>query len=302
VFVVADASSRQTGELLADELEVLDLTTRVEVGSQATAGALHARGDHRAVVWIDGSGSARIWLAGEDAAEENIVYSDEPSSLALRTAEHLRGHLMPESEGAASHRGAQTHAAPSEPTLPPRFYLLGGPGFVVSSYAAPLPTFALAFLYRHWTRLSVGAFGSGSLVRNDWLADPEQLSTAQFSLGAEVALRWIDPPNGRFSSSLLLRSALRHLRVRSDKGGPMGKGTAHIWGPTFDLGFSGAYELTPWFSLGAESCLILGVPLDRTVTLDNGMEPGAMSPVLAGTEDLRPDVQVATSFVAIAHW
>jgi hypothetical protein len=220
--------------------------------------------------------------------------------LALRTAELLRGRLLPGEGPTEEAAGANPSSQPGPRDL--RFQVSAGPGLIVGSYAEPLPAFNLAFGYRPWPRISVGAFTAVSLAANAWQGYSDQLSTSQLSLGGRLGFRWLDPPGGRIRSHLLLRGAVRGLQVRSPKGGPMEKGSASLWGPTVDLGLDGDYELTPWFSLGVELCFIVGFPLTRSASLDNGMQPGPMSPILVATENLGADFQVATSFLAMARW
>ena len=241
---------------------------------------------------------ARVWLHEEGARSPHDVTPSESRELsALRTAEALRGRLLP---GQAEpppwdERSAQT------PDGPHRFEIFGGPGLIVSSYAEPLPAFSMGFAYRLHPRVSMGVFALGSLMRNAWQADPEQLTTSEFAGGGRLGFLWLDPPEGSVRSNLLLRGALRSLSVR-DEGGPMEKGSATLWGPTVDLGLDGTYEFTPWFGLAVESCLIVGFPLARSAGLDNGMEPGPASPIIVATDNAGVDVQVATSFLAVASW
>jgi len=299
--VVTERGTERTGELLVDELDLLGLSSQLERGQEHAAEAGHDRSEHRAVVWLHDDHQARIWLKGEDSSRPHDVASSEsPELLALRTAELLRGRLLPGDEPAQAATEADAAGPASAHAL--RFHMAAGPGIVVSSYAEPLPTFNLAFGYRPWPRLSVGAFTTGSLVPNAWQGYSDQLTTSQFSVGGRLGLLWLEPPGSGIRSHLLLRGAIRGLQVRSPKGGPMEKGSALLWGPTVDLGLDGEYELTPWFSLGVELCFIVGFPLTRSASLDNGMAPGAMSPILVATENLGPDFQVATSFLAMARW
>lgn len=301
VLVVTEPGSQRTGELLVDELDLLGLTSQVERGREREAEAAQRRSEYRAVVWLRDDHQARIWLQDDPSfAPHEVAPSESPELLALRTAELLRGRLLPAEQAPRPPADAE----PTEHETPQdlRIQLFAGPGLGISSYAEPLPLFSLGFGYRPWRRLMVGAFTTLSLARNAWQAAPEDLSTSQFSLGGRFGFRWLDPPAGPFRSQLLLRSALRGVQVRTSKGGPMEKGSAMLWGVTADLGLDGEYVLTPWFSLAAEMCVIVGFPLSRSASLDNGMQPGPASPLLVATENLGVDVQVATSFLAVASW
>lgn len=298
MLVVTEAGAERTGRLLVDELDLLGLTSELRAGRQEVAETAHQRSEHRAVVWVHDDHQTRIWLQGEGAESPHDVTPSESRELsALRTAEALRGRLLP---GQESPPPWDERALP-DPEGPHRFELFGGPGLIISSYAEPLPAFSMGFAYRLHPRVSVGVFALGSLTRNAWQGDPEQLSTSEFAIGGRLGFRWLDRPGTRIRSDLLLRGAFRGLSVR-DEGGPMEKGSATLWGPTIDLGMDATYEFTPWFGLGVESCLIVGFPLARSAGLDNGMEPGPASPIIAATENVGVDVQVATSFLAVASW
>lgn len=297
MLVVTEREATHTARLLVDELDLLGLTSQLEIGREEIAETAHERGQHRAVVWLHSEHQARIWLPGE-AAPHDVARSESDQLAALRTAEALRGRLLPGGEAPPSEDSGPAHPNADEPH---RFELFGGPGIIISSYAEPLPSFSLGLAYRPVRRLSVAFFASGSLVRNVWQAQPEELSVSQVAVGARVAYRWLDPPLGLVRSDLLLRSTVRSLSLR-DEGGPMDKGSASLWGPTLDLGLGGTYELTPWFGLGLEACVIVGFPLARSASLDNGMEPRDDSPLVVASDSAGIDLQVATSFLAIASW
>jgi hypothetical protein len=303
VLIVAAPGSEHTQRLLADELEVLGLRSELDRGARPSAEEERTNSDHRAIVWLKDDQGASIWLT-EDESEEpphQVEPSSSPELLALRTAEVLRGRLLP-GEKPPSTADEQASTVDRSSGFSPRFALSGGPGVSVSSYAEPLPTFSLGFAYRPWPRVAIGALAIGALARNAWLKDPEQLAASQWSLGLRLAVRWLGSGEARFHSDVLLGAALRQLQVRSEKGGPMEKGTASIWGPTFDLGINGFHDLTPWFGLGLEASFVLGIPLSHSATLDNGMPPGPAAPVVAATENPDPDFQVMTSFLARASW
>jgi len=305
VLIVAAPGSEHTQHLLADELEVLGLRAELDRGDRPRAEDERTNPDHRAIVWLEDDQGASIWLT-EDESEQpphEVEPSTSPELLALRTAEILRGRLLPgEKPPPATADGQHATVDDRSSASPPRFLLSGGPGISISSYAEPLPTFSLGFAYRPWARVAIGAVAIGALARNAWLDDPEQLSASQWSLGLRLAFRWLGPGEARFHSDVLLGAALRQLQVRSEKGGPMEKGTASMWGPTFDLGINGFHDLTPWFALGLEASFVLGIPLSRSATLDNGMPPGPAAPIALATENLDPDFQVVTSFLARASW
>lgn len=301
MLVITAPGEERSGRLLVDELDLLGLTSQLEPGHERAAEAAHEDSNHRAIVWLHDEHQARIWLKGEDpSAHHDVASSESRELLALRTAELLRGRLLPGEDPPSR----EEEAAPREPEVRanPRFHLFGGPGLIVSSYAEPLPAFSLGLAYQAWSRMSVGAFVVGSLADNAWQGNPEELTASQFSLGGRLGLTWLALPAGRIRSDLLLRATFRGLQVRSERGGPMEKGSATLWGPTVDLGVDGRYELTPWFGLGMEACFVLGFPLGRSASLDNGMPPAANSPILVATDEAGVDVQVVTSFLAVASW
>jgi hypothetical protein len=305
VLIVAAPGSERTQRLLADELEVLGLRAELDRGSRRTAEHERTSADHRAIVWLKDDEGASIWLTEDQSGQpaHEVDPSSSPELLALRTAEVLRGRLLPGEKPSPPAADEQTSTAHDRSfASSPRFALFGGPGISLSSYAEPLPTFSMGLAYRPWARVAIGVVGIGTLARNAWLADPEQLSASQWSLGLRAALRWLASNEARFHSDVLLGAGVRQLQVRRDNGGPMQKGTASIWGPTFDLGVNGFHDLTPWFGLGLEASLVLGIPLSRSAMLDNGMPPDSSARILVGTEDLRPDFQFVSSFLARASW
>ena len=302
VLIVVAPGSERTQQLLADELEVLGLRTDLDRGSQLAAEEKRATSDHRAIVWLKDDQGASIWLTEDDSGQppHEVEPSSSPELLALRTAEVLRGRLLP---GEKPHPATEDSSAnDGSPASTPRFLVSGAMGVSVSSYAEPLPTFSLGFAYRPWDRVAIGPLAVGTLARNAWQGDPEQLAASQWSVGVRLALRWLGSREARFHSDLILGGALRQLNVRSEKGGPMEKGTASIWGPTFELGVNGFHDVTPWFGLGGEACFVLGLPVSASATLDNGMPPGTTAPILLAIENLDPDFQVVTSFLARATW
>jgi len=305
VLVVAAPGAKRGGQLLADELELVDLSVKQVSGPRERAESEQAEGEHRAVVWLDDQQGAVIWLKDEPEGSpaHEVERTATPELLALRTAEVLRGRLLPAEGSEPSGWGGGSPGTATDPPLPiRRFALAGGPGVIASSYAQPLPSFSLQFVYRPWPIVSVGAFGIGSLTQNGWLVDPVQFSTSQFSFGAAFGVRWLDPPAARFHSDLVLRSAVRRLQVRTEGGGPMGKVNANLWGPTFDFGVGVSWELAPWFDLGLESCFIVGLPLGRSIFKDDGKEPPADAPIIAATASTDPDFQVVTTFLASASF
>lgn len=298
MLVVTEREAAHTARLLVDELDLLGFTSELEFGRQENAEAAHERHRYRAVVWLHHEHQARIWLPDE-ATPHDVARSDSDQLAALRTAEALRGRLLPGGEARRPENDSQPDDSDANELH--RFELFGGPGIIISSYAEPLPSFSLGLAYRPLSQISVGFFAAGSLVRNAWQSDPEQLTASQISLGARVAYRWLNPPGGPLHSDLLLRGSFRNLSIR-DEGGPMERGSATLWGPTVDLGIGGTYELTPWFGLGLETCLIVGFPLARSANLDNGMAPREDAPLVIASESAGVDLQLATSFLAIASW
>lgn len=271
-----------------------------QAGDERAAERALQRSDLAAVVFVpEEEEGVRAWVrddAGEEPAELELDVEGSRDTFALRTAELLRGRLMPGPSprgGSADDEGGATSAS--------RFSISLGPSVIASSYAAALIGLTGDVSWSITERLALGPYLLVSLERGAWNAAPQHFSVRQLEGGAKARFALLEP-DAELQVDLLGRVGLRSLSLRAESGPPPERTTGTLYGPTIGLGVGAAYSLSPWLSLGGDVTFVTGFPVWDAFTTNPDFGRGQQRRAEEAKPGPGPDFQWVTSLLLTARW
>ena len=265
-MLVVCQTLNQDCQRVRDELSLVGLQVHVHKGAKDTvAEEMEAPWD--AIVLVSNDGSHSIWARhGQPASavepvEVRPAKGESRESVALRSAELVRGELLPENTQASS-RGPQVGVL-SPVASRPAFAVTTGPALLASSYGGVAGGWTAELSY-WFERFSLGVFATGALTKTPWTPADKEVNQQQLTAGI-------------LAKGLLLRT----LTNRFDLVLAGGIGARSQWlsgraqpGPMDSEGFRGvavalaipvqveaSYAFYPWFALGGALGGTVGIPL-----------------------------------------
>ncbi len=251
------------------------------------------------MVWLESNDRLSIWVWGDQGAlstkeprEMRTAGDDSPALLALRSAELLRGQLLP----VANSEPHPSKRAPTARHAPPQARLISfttGPALFLSSYADPQIAVVADAAYYPWTRWGFGAYIHASLSRGTWNVEPAQFSLGQFGAGLQLRAEVF-----QYSARSALKGYLqivgriggRNWSLRAETGPPETRSSNAASALTFGGGADLSYPLFSWLRVGGLVFVQGGIPLSWPAPTDalNAAQRMIISEQAAASS---PDVQ-----------
>ena len=222
-----------------------------------------------AVVFLD-EARASIWVGPDDGTpgEAEPVYierSEGESSemFALRSAELLRGRLLPakgDFDGSEGQRRKPSAKSPTDRSL--SFTL--GPALMLQSYAVVAP--GITSDVSVWLgRFGVGPYFIMPLVRNSWTGTKGDLTFTQYSLGLGGRFLPYQTRDKAFELQTLLRIGVTRLALERDKGPAAQRFTGVANLLSVAPGIEGTFAIKSWLRVGGQTLAGLDIPLNQPV-------------------------------------
>lgn len=303
VLIIGERGAQSTSRQLGEELELMGFNVSTQAGDGRAAERALQRSDLAAVVFLpDEEEGVRAWVrddADEEPAEVELDVEGSRDTLALRTAELLRGRLMPGS----SPRGdsADDERGPTSASTGTRLSISLGPSVIASSYATALIGLSGDVSWSIMERLAMGPYLLASLERGAWSAAPQHFSARQLEGGAKARFALLEP-DAELQVDLVGRVGFRSLSLRAESGPPPERTTGFLRGPTIGLGAAAAYALSPWLSLGGDLTFVTGFPVWDAFTTNPDLGRGQQRRAEEAKPGPGPDFQWVTSLLLTARW
>jgi hypothetical protein len=299
VVVVQEPGTERLRSRLVEELQLVGFTVETAQGGEKAAERARHRPDVAAVVHLQSGGKVVLWAEPERAEEEPVELErrkKESSDLvALRTAEHLRGELLPtESKSPSKRRERRSGTRPTERFTPYWVSLTIGPAFSYSNLmgAGVGPTADAAIWFG---RFGIGPFALITLNRTLVEGAPDHLSHKPTIVGARLRALLVENGGTGFEMQAMTSAGVRVVSFRGESGATSGfEDTATAL--SLGLGVEFSYAPVKWFSVGASAGGRLGVTLSGPDESE-GLNP----PALRALEDLRNSSSPDGTFVGSAH-
>lgn len=252
---------------LERELRLVGIEVQSEGGTERQASdALLERGVS-AVVFLD-TARASIWVDSEDETlgEAEPVHierhrGESPEMFALRSAELLRGKLLP-AKGAPD---ASEGQKPSATNPSDRFFSLSlGPVLTFQTYAIVAPGIT-GDLAAWWGRFGVGPYFTMPLVKNSWTGTKGELTFRQSSFGLGGRFLPYQTHDRTFELQALLRVGVTRLALERNTGPQAQRFTAVANLLSVETGIEGSFAIKSWFRFGGQTVAGLDIPLNQPV-------------------------------------
>lgn len=279
VVVVHEPGTERMRNRLVEELQLVGFSVETIEGRRKTVAAARSRSDVAAVVHLQAAGRVSSWVApppdeslpNESPPDETFGAKDEPADepvelesrkgepvdlLALRTAEHLRGELLP---AGADLKDDDDRARSATRSGSYRVSLTLGLALTYSSLTGPGigPVGDVAF----WLgRVGVGAFALLPLNRTRLDDAPEHLSHKPTIGGVRLRALLLENDGTGLELQAVASAGARVLSIRGESGANDSyQDTATAL--AFGLGLELAYAPVTWFAAGGGVGGLLGLPL-----------------------------------------
>lgn len=256
----------QDCQRVKDELALVGLQVHIHQGDQETVTAEMAA-PWDAIVLVSDDGSHFIWARhGKDASTvESVQVQPAPGesndSVALRSAELVRGELLPQNIKAAPEQS--TAAAPSILGPRPPWAIATGPTLFVSSYGGVAIGWTADLSY--WLKdFALGLFATGALAPSPWVAAAKEMNQQQLTAGILSKGLLLRTLNDRFDLMLGGGLGARTQWLSSlPPPGPMDEERFHgvAMALALQLQLEASYSFYPWLALGGALGATLGIPL-----------------------------------------
>lgn len=249
-----------------DELRLVGLEAHVHQGDRDTVTSeMDAPWD--AIVFVHDDGSQSIWArhgrpaSSVEPVEVRPEQGESSDSVALRSAELVRGELLPENAPPPSEQPTTPALLPVGPRPP--LAVTTGPSLLGSSYGGA--TLGWTGDVSYWfERFSLGLFVDGALLPTPWLPAEKEMNQQQLTAGLVSKGLLVRGLTDRFDLVLAGGAGVRTqwLTSRPDPG-PMDdpKFSGVALALAFRLELEATYAFLPWFALGGAVGGTLGVPL-----------------------------------------
>jgi hypothetical protein len=255
--VVSERGQERVARRLVDELEIMGFSVTVRSGSESSARAARSESEADAFVFVSSEQSNLVWVPGDGSEVPRRIdgAGESPERLALRTAEHLRGHLL---KSAKSDEGTTRDAGEAKRLS--RFSIAGGPAVVYSRDAsAAVAWSADAALWFGW--IGFGPFILADLESNKWVPAPKEFEVRQLSTGMMGRAPFLMGPE--FRAEALAQVGWRRTTVRRSKGPEKDQFQASSGSLVFGGGVQATYLPRPFYGIGAELLGQIGIPLSE---------------------------------------
>lgn len=258
---------------VADELSLVGLDVQVRAGTHETAlsdtheTALSEQpADWDAMVLVRDDGHHIIWTQKSEPASavEPVELQPAPGesrdSVALRSAELVRGELLPQNKSGAKEPSALV-PAPFGPR--PAFAFTTGPTLLVSSYGGVAPGWTGDISY-WFDRFSLGIFATGALTPSPWVPADKEVNQQQLTAGLLTKGLLLRAQGDRFDLTLGggVGARTQWLLGRRPPG-PMDAPRFHgvAMAVAVSIQLEACYSFFPWLALGGSMGGSLGIPL-----------------------------------------
>lgn len=224
-------------------------TTRAEAEARPSS-----RQKFDALIYVREDGSTETqWLSPERKGEPHSILSPAPGeseeSVALRTAEHLRGELRrgKDAEEKRDRNGDFSKLAAERPWV-----VQTGPAFVVDSVTEPTLAWMLETAYFPG-RWGAGWFVMATMRSSPWKPVEPELTQRQWITGLSLKLLLTEADRGRLRFALSPFLGLRFMRLSGTEKNPQDR--YHGWATAVSSGgqLELSYRILPWLAFGGVS-------------------------------------------------
>jgi hypothetical protein len=255
VLIVVDSGADQSGQRIEEELSLVGIESEAREGSRDDAQLALRENGTTAVVHLREDG-ATIWVRKQGSHETEPIATEvsrhpneSPELLALRSAELLRGQLLPAEEERRA-RSPRAGAAPGPSRIAS---FTTGPALLYRSYGGVAPgwTGDGSLWFGRW---GFGTYVTAALTRSDWTPEAKNaLSFHQLGAGAQVRLLIVQSRSTRFEAQAIARLGLASLSLLQESGPPKDriKGKAVFLDP--HGGVEATWRLAPWLLAGVQA-------------------------------------------------
>lgn len=256
MIVIGDQGTERVQHRLVDELEIMGFSVTVRPGDESLARAARDDSDADAVVFVGSDKSNLVWVRGDTSGAPRSIEGagESPERLALRTAEHLRGHLLKSEE-----REEVSPRRDGSSVTPARFSIAGGPG-VVYSRDAPAAVAWSADVALWFGRFGIGPFILTDLESSKW-RPAHEFEVRQLSTGVLGRVPFLT--RREFRVEALGQVGWRGTTVRRAKGPEKDQFQASSGSLVFGGGVHAMYLPRPFYGIGAELVGQMGIPLNE---------------------------------------
>ncbi len=283
-LVVVCAAHSAEAKRLEDELGLVGF--RVATKDPHTRACAAPSADTTTVT-IERSGVHVVTEPGGSHTELVRASGESPNAFALRTAEHVRGRLLPS--------GARPV---SPPPAPYRLVVHAGPALVLATYGSPALAVVGDVTY-FWGRVGLGPFVLATLTSTPWKKERAQFTQRQTTVGAGGRYVLYRAANPGLELHGLVNAGVRFQRLEALKGDAAGVFAETATAFTFGAAFEVLYSPSDWFAFGGQTGVQLGVPLAWPAPVDTLDNPAqrALENVAGGSS-----VDGALSIAAVASF
>lgn len=238
---------------LAEELRLLGF--EVETENARSPVCTNPRDDITTVAVSKG-----VHVVTEPGGGRSVLVSaadESPNAFALRTAEHLRGRLLPTGTGAAPH-------------APPPPYQLAihlGPALALATYGGPAFAVVGDVTY-FWGRVGFGPYAFATLTSTPWAKERAQFAQRQTTFGGQARFVLHRATNPGLELHGLVNVGARLQRLEAIKGAAAGVFAETACAFAFGAAFEVLYSPSDWLAFGGQTGVQLGVPLAWPASVD----------------------------------
>lgn len=247
-MVIYERGTEERASRLTEELRLVGFDVETVPDAGESVESLRERNDVQGVVEVRGDGTHVLWIEDAPSEELELREGETADGIALRTAEHLRGELLPseasEPEKARLRGGSALALQHTEINVLPAyvFATYGGQGFA-----------GIVDVAHFWNRVGVGPFAFTTITRSGWTPAPGPYVQRQTTVGAQVRVIPYRAGTTGLEIQVLANTGVRHLAVSSTSPSPEHDFSGTIWAMTLGSSFQLGYAPSEWFLIGAQA-------------------------------------------------